>query len=94
MSRWRPVFLAGALMGAFVAGLVWLPSMPAAFGLGVLLGLAGVYLFKALLWRNAALLAAAIAGGFVLIEIGADFAVAGPVNAGVMKVHTPHDWMM
>jgi len=49
MSRRRPVFLAGALMGAFVAGLVWLPSMPAAFGLGMLLGLAGVYLFKALL---------------------------------------------
>jgi hypothetical protein len=85
--------LAGALMGAFVAGLVWLPSMPAAFGLGVLLGLAGVYLFKARLWRNAALLAAAIAGGLALIEIGADFAVAGPVGAGVVEVHTPHDWM-
>lgn len=93
MSRWRRALLAGALLGMFVAGFVWLPSLPAAFGLGALLGLAGVHLFKAPRWRTVALLAAAIAGGFALVEVAAAFVVSAPVGVGVVKTHTPSDWV-
>ena len=93
MSRWRRALLAGALLGMFVAGFVWLPSLPAAFGLGALLGLAGVHLFKAPRWRNVALLAAAIAGGFALVEVAAAFVAIAPAGAGVMKIHTPRVWV-
>lgn len=92
MSHWRRVFLAGALLGAFAAGLVWLPSMAAAFAFGALLGLAGVYAFRTTRWRTAALLFAAIAGGLALTELASDLVITKSADVGVVKVETPRDW--
>lgn len=64
------------------------------FGMGALLGLAGVCLLKGPRWRTAALLAASIAGGLALIELGADFVVTKPADAGAVKTYTPRDWLI
>jgi len=80
-------FVAGLAIGAVV-----LPSATWACALAVLLGLAGVVLFRGNHWRTGALLVAALALSLALLDAFADWLSPAPMGQGLMRTTQPRWW--
>ncbi len=83
--------IAALLVLVFVAALYWLP-LAGALGLGAVLALFGVVLFRSMAWRNGALVLASLLVGLAGFEIAFGLIDAPSKNFGVVKVNTPAQW--
>ena len=90
-SRVRSASIALVLIASFIAGTIWLPPV-AALGLGSVLALAGVVLFRGPKWRTIWLVLASLLASFAAAE-GFFGVLAEPaLNRNMTKIDTPSQW--
>jgi hypothetical protein len=92
MKRWRRHAMVAAAVAAFVAGVVWLPTI-AALAFGMVLALLGVGLFRENSWRTGSLTVAALMFGLTGVQLVLEITAPKPAGAGVVKTHTPSEWI-
>ncbi|MGZ3338692.1 MAG: hypothetical protein ACXWLB_12620 [Reyranella sp.] len=88
----RNLSLAALLIAVLAVGAVLLPSPMWACALAVLLGLAGVVLFRGNRWRTSALMVAALALSLAVLDAFAGLLSPTAINYGLVKTTVPRWW--
>jgi hypothetical protein len=88
----RNLSLAALLIAVLAVGAVLLPSAMWACALAVLLGLAGVVLFRGNRWRTSALVVAALALSLAVLDAFAGLLSPTALNYGLVKTTVPRYW--
>ncbi|MFI4999386.1 MAG: hypothetical protein ACHQK9_05860, partial [Reyranellales bacterium] len=91
-KRWRAVAIVAAAVSLFVTSAVWLPSI-AAFAVGLGLAVSGLWIFRDNSWRTACLTVAALMISLLGVEVILEMMAPKAVSVGVVKTHTPSEWL-